>query len=153
VLALTGDHAAAAARFAEALGREPARVDARLAHATALLLAGRAAEARDSLLAGLRATPGEPNLTHALARLLASSPDPAVRDGQRALELARSVFEQEKTMEHAETVAMAYAESGAFDDAVRWQRTLLAEAERLGDAAWTARLRANLERYQRGEGP
>jgi tetratricopeptide (TPR) repeat protein len=152
-LGRAGDYSGAASRYAEVLERAPANVAARLAHATALALGGRADEARDSLLAGLRATPDEPNVTHALARLLAASPDRSVRDGQRALELALAVFEQAKTMEHAETVAMAYAEMGAFEDATRWQRTLLAEAERLAEPGWTERLRANLERYERRQAP
>lgn len=148
-----GDYAGAAERYGAALARDPGNVEARLAHATALLLGGRPAAARDTLVEGLAATPGELNLMHALARLLASSQDPAVRDGQRALELALAVFQQAKTMEHAETVAMAYAVTGAYDQAERWQRTLLTEAERLGDADWAERLRANLARYERDEAP
>jgi len=152
-LARRGDYSSAAARYRDVLERQPGHVGARLGLATVLVLASRHGEARDTLVDGLRTARAEPNLTHALARILASSPDRSVRDGQRALELARAAFAQAKTMEHAETVALAYAEIGAFGDAARWQRTLLDEAERLGDRVWIERLAANLERYERREAP
>jgi len=71
-----------------------ARTDAshlRLAEASALVLAGRDAEARRRLEQGLEALPRDGNLAHALARLLAASGDAAVRDGPRALEIARAI--------------------------------------------------------------
>jgi hypothetical protein len=49
---------------------------------------------------------------------------------------------------------MGYAEMGAFEDAVRWQRNLLRAAEETAaDPRLLARLRTNLELFERGERP
>jgi hypothetical protein len=74
-----------------------------------------------------------------------------VRDGQRAIELARVAYAGTPTFEVGETLAMAYAASGAFEEAARLQAELVATAEHARDAAWAARLRSNLERYERGD--
>jgi hypothetical protein len=108
-------------------------------------------EAREALREGLRAIAGDPGLIHGLARLLVTCDDPEVRDGQRAIELARVVYASGPTLECGETLAMAYAASGAFEEASRLQAELVGKAEQAGDAAWVARLRSNLERYQRGD--
>lgn len=144
-------YSAAADRYSEAIRLEPEHLPARLAQATGLMLDGRCLDARSALQDGIEALPNELNITHALARLLVTCPDAEARDGQLALELAEHVFRELPTFEHGETVGMAYAEMGAFDQAARWQEGLVAEAESLGDAAWVDRLRLSLVRYQRGE--
>jgi tetratricopeptide (TPR) repeat protein len=150
-LAIAGDYAAAAAAYQQAIRLDAGDVRPRLGLATALVLDGRCLEARESLREGLRAIPRDLAIVHALARLLVTCADPEVRDAQRAIELARFVYAATPTLECGETLGMAYAASGAFEEAARVQAELLARAEQAGDAAWTARLRANLERYQRGE--
>ncbi len=139
---------------AESYGRwieiEPESVTPWFSRALALLLAGRDAPARETLEAALDRLPGETSLTHLLARLLATSEDAAVRDGARALILARSVLAGASSPEHAETVAMALAETGSFDEAVRWQERIV---ETLGGAESPAASAAagRLELYRRGE--
>ena len=150
-LAAQGRYRAACAAYDETLRLEPEHVGARLAQATTLVLDGRCREARDRLREGLLAMPDDLELTHGLARLLVTCPDPDIRDGQAALELARRVYDHTPNLVRGETVGMAYAESGAFEEAARWQAALVEQAERLGDPAWVARLRVNLERYERGE--
>lgn len=59
-------------------------------------------------------------ICHALARLLAGSPDISIRNGKRALELALQVFQSSPTYRHARTVAMAYAQLNDCDEAVEW---------------------------------
>ena len=49
---------------------------------------------------------------HGLARLLATSPDDHVRDGQRAMTLVQDLVKQGRTLELGETLAMALAELG-----------------------------------------
>ena len=56
------------------------------------------------------------------ARLLATCPDPALRDGARAVTIAEKLVERELSVDHVETLAMALAEAGRFDDAIVWQR-------------------------------
>ena len=150
-LAIVGRYAAAGAAYREAIRLDPRDARPRLALATALALDRQCVGAREALRDGLKAIPGDLGLVHGLARLLVTCDDPEVRDGQRAIELARLVWASSPTLECGETLGMAYAASGAFEEAARWQADLVARAEQAGDAAWTARLRSNLERYQRGE--
>lgn len=86
-----------------------------------------------------------------LARILAASTNPAVRDGERALEMARRVFRAEPTLDHAQTVAMALAETGRFDEAVDLARQVLAEAGRRGDSSTAEAARGLLASFERRE--
>ena len=60
---------------------------------------GRYAEARLTLDETLERFPGDVATRHLLARLLAVSPDDAVRDGARAVELAQSVVDEQPALE------------------------------------------------------
>ncbi len=86
---------------------------------------GQFATAREALETALERFPGDLAVRHLLARLLATSPDAAVRDGERAVELARSVVDEQPALDHLETLAMALAEAGRFDEAVSWQQRAL----------------------------
>ena len=83
----------------------------------------------DNVVAGVTYDPVRDELFAAQQGLLAVSPDDAVRDGARAVELAQSVVDEQPALDHLETLAMAMAEAGRFDDAVTWQQRAL-EAER-----------------------
>lgn len=95
---------------------------------------------------------------NALARVLAACPDPTLRDGKRALDLAQRVFAAANSMQHAETVALAFAESGQCQEAAKWQKELVTAAEKQleketehkerGTEVLT-RLKAELARYEK----
>ncbi len=84
-----------------------------------------------------------------LAYLLAASPQVELRDGARALELARRAFEASATANHGALVAMALAESGRCDEAAEWARRMIVQAEAEGRKALAEKLRAELNRYER----
>jgi tetratricopeptide (TPR) repeat protein len=84
-----------------------------------------------------------------LARLLASSPDVSLRDGPRALEVAKAVNEAEPVPAHAETIALALAELGRCAEAVEWMKRAVASAERVKNHAEAARLTGEMGKYQR----
>lgn len=90
-------------------------------------------------------------LAHPLARLLASSPDAGLRDGPRALELALRVFEARRTAEHAETVAMAYAETNQCSAAADWQRNVLEASAGTVSGERLAELGSMLAHYETTE--
>ena len=94
-----------------------------------LFQTARYAEARRVLDETLERFPADIATRHLLARLLATSPDDAARDGGRAVELAQAVASEQPAVDHLETLAMALAEAGRFDDAVAWQQRAL-ERER-----------------------
>lgn len=151
-LARSGDFRAAAEAYGGAVAQDPSDVEARFGRAMALLLGGDAAGARNALEEDLRALPDAVPLTHLLARVLATAPDPAVRDGARAVELAGRVMARQQSLAHAETLAMAYAEAGDFDRAAEWQARVV-ERARAGGAPPAAReaMSRRLEGYRRGE--
>ncbi len=145
-----GEFAAAAAEFAAAVRLGPEDEQARFGLAMALILGDEHRRARQELEAGLARLQHSVPLAHALARLLATSPDAEVRDGGRALALARSVFQAAPSFEHAETVGMALAESGDYAAAAEWQRQVVARAEQAGQAEIAQRARRRLEGYEQG---
>src|SRR4029079_10513848 len=85
-------------------------------------------------------------IANALARLLATAPDDALRDGARALELARSVFTATRSPEVGQTYAMPLAETGNFTEAVKLQQETLIAYERSKLPVFRPALERNLER-------
>jgi tetratricopeptide (TPR) repeat protein len=147
-----GDYQGALGHYAAAQAAVPQNAPAALMRAMALVRQGpeRQGEAREVLESALRDHPEDAALGLTLARLLAASPAAAVRDGPRALALAQGLFDRANTLENAETLAMAQAETGEFADAAALQKNALiatAAAGRFGDLP---RLQANLTLYQAG---
>lgn len=150
-LAREGRFAEAASALARALALEPENERGQFSHAMALLLGESYAGALAALEGAVHELPQNVALRHLLARLLATCPDDAVRDGARALSLAREVVAADLKLDHVETLAMAFAESGLWDDAVSTQREVIAQAERLGAGAGRAHQQrlARLALYER----
>jgi predicted Zn-dependent protease len=138
----------AAAAFREVVELLPQESRPRVEEAEALAAGGDFAAARERLEAGLAAQPRKGELLHALARLLAAAADPGVRDPERALSLARLVYDARPDPLHAETLAMALAASGRFAEAAELQARLAADGG--GDDEARLRRRENLERYRAG---
>ncbi|MEM7479809.1 MAG: tetratricopeptide repeat protein [Acidobacteriota bacterium] len=151
LLGQTGRYQEAAGTYELLLDDTPDNVPVRLAQVTALIFAGEHAPARNSLERGLQAVPGNLDLIDVLARHLAACPDPAIREGARAVELAEVLFEGAPTPQSRETLAMAYAEAGRFADAVAMQELLIENAPDPIDPAIIEIWQANLARYQGGE--
>ena len=107
-------------------------------------------EARDLLDEANRRFPDRGLTAHALARLLAACPDTSLRDGQRALSLANSVYQAKKSPLYAETLAMSLAEAGHCQEAITLQKQLIAAAEQLKDKKLAARFKDGLAHYERG---
>jgi protein O-mannosyl-transferase len=117
--------------------------------AFALLQTGDAAQAAGVLSRAVEAHPDDVNLKHNLARLLATAPDPRVRDGERALRLAREVCERtgNRDPRALDTLSAAYAAVGQFDLARTTASRAAARAREVGDAATAAEIDAHARRY------
>jgi tetratricopeptide (TPR) repeat protein len=147
-----GDLGSATAHLARAADLRPDDAVPQLAVSMALLLSDRPREAVDRLEASLERLSGQPVLEHLLARVLAASSLPAVRDAARALGLAQALVEAQPTADHLETLAMALAASARFDDAVAAQERAIAAIEGAGSGAGAltaARRRLDLYRGRR----
>ena len=129
---------------------EPDWREARFGEAMALVRLARHPEALRRLRAATDRHPGEPAFPLAVARLLAASPDPRVRNGREALALAQALEAEHKTTAVAETLAMALAELGRFAEAVEWQRVAMSGAAAAGQAGASQRMAANLALYRLG---
>lgn len=102
---------------------------ARLGEARILVVRGEYAQARSVLERGLELLPTSRTLAFALGRILAACPDPALRDGERALRIARAVFAVEPTLPHAELVGSALAEVGRCDEAAMFLEEIVARTD------------------------
>jgi len=121
-----------------------------LLEAQMLIERGRFADSRKLLEHAFDLLPSSVPILGALARLLAASPDPAVRDGDRALELAERAYAAGKTLDHGETMALALAQLGRCDEAATWQSNLIQVAQKVGADDLVPGYSKDLERYQAG---
>ncbi len=144
-------YGSAAEHFTAVVAADPGHEGARFGAAWALARQGRHRAARERLEEGLEALPRSGLLAHALARLLAACPQRELRDGPRALELALAVQSSQESLEHAETVAMALAEAGRFQEAATWQQAVIERAATDGREQLLERLRRDLALYEGGE--
>lgn len=151
LLSRTDRCAEAIAAFDAAIGITPDHGASHARRAMCLARIGRADEA----LAGLElAQEGfvAPEVNEALVRLLAAAPEDSLREGRRALTLARLLTEQRPREPAAiEALAMALAEAGQMDEAIRRQGEAIALAEGSASADRLSSMRANLARFARGE--
>jgi tetratricopeptide (TPR) repeat protein len=87
-----------------------------------------------------------------LAWLLATDPEPEMRDGKDAVRWAKQACEavQYKEIQLIDTLAAAYAEAGDFRRAVTLARKCLAEAERDGQTQSIEVFRNRMKLYESG---
>jgi tetratricopeptide (TPR) repeat protein len=134
--------------YADVIARSPAVSQAAFGSAMALVRLGRYREARDRLEAATKTYADQPGFAHALARVLAAAPDDAVRDGARSVTITQGLLRNQRTLELMQTMAMALAEAGRFEEAVQWQREALAAAAQSNRRDLSGRLADNLSRYE-----
>jgi tetratricopeptide (TPR) repeat protein len=136
----------ALADFGRHLHLHPDDTMAYLARSTLHKQRGQWPEVLADLTAAHAAAPEHPLVGNSLAWYLATCPEDALRDGRRAVELARRACRATgwTNPQCLDTLAAACAETGAFDEAVRWQTEALAASPEEEKAA----VRARLEIYQ-----
>jgi tetratricopeptide (TPR) repeat protein len=139
----------ALAQYRDTLAINPRNSIARLGYAVSLVDAKRYREAREWLEEAISQFPDRSEYKIGLARVLSASPDDRVRDGQKAIALTQELFKGQRTTILGETIAMALAEYGDFQQAVMIQRDVMAAAEHAGLTAQLARMKRNLDLYER----
>jgi protein O-mannosyl-transferase len=103
--------------------------------AFALVQTGRWSEAAAVLKQAIAHRPQDDEIAHNLARVLATAPDPAVRNGAMALRLALAVRDRTggRDPRVLDTLAAAYALTGESELAVKTASEAAALARQLGD--------------------
>jgi tetratricopeptide (TPR) repeat protein len=114
--------------YAKVLTAEPASPAAQFGDALALYDTGAPGDAIEALTRAVAQHPTDRALALALARLLAAAPAP-LRNGTRALALAEPIVRAEATFEGAETMALALAALGRFDEAATLEGQAIAQAQ------------------------
>ncbi|HET6319798.1 MAG TPA: tetratricopeptide repeat protein, partial [Chloroflexota bacterium] len=134
--------------YAEIVRINPRATDAKFGYAIGLVRLHRYRDARDWLVEATRVQPDQPELALALARILAAAPDSSVRDGARAMAITEELFKGAKTTVLGETLAMALAAVGQYEEAARIQRGVLDAAKRAGLRSEVREMTANLRLYE-----
>jgi len=132
---------------------EPQNVFARLMQAMAAVHMGSYARARKLLEDAAEAFPGDADIANALARILAASPDPVVRDPGRALRIVQILVKNQQgdALEVGITLAMALASVGRFQEAAAYQGAIIRQLETSQQDSVARPLRQDLGRYQQGK--
>lgn len=148
-----GNMAQAGRHYGRVNELNPSHAFARFMQAMTLVKRKRYPAARTLLETSHRALPEDIDITHALARLLAASPQSTVDDGRTALKLLEGVLksQNEVAFEHFETLGMALAMSGQFNRALQVQQAMMNEVKQGGRADLAALLEENLILYRSGQ--
>ena len=146
-----GDSENAEQHYRRVIELDPGNPGAWLGEAQCMIDSGRFEQALRRLEEGVQVLPTNLPIAQVMVRVLAASPDGNVRNGKRAVEMARELVATRRGPVTLETLAMALAETGRFEEAESSQREAMAFAESAGLAGFLERLRMNLERYRNGE--
>jgi tetratricopeptide (TPR) repeat protein len=116
-----------------------------------LLRQGRIGEAVRHFRKAIELNPEYVQGIHALARILATHADPAVRDGKEAVRLAEIACAKtgQADPQALDTLACAYAETGRFDDAVRAVEKAIGLARSAKNEKLAADLQTHLTLFQK----
>lgn len=122
------------------------------ARGDALLSVGKHAEAIEDYGKAMKIQPEDDGILNNLAWVLATSPKDDVRDGKRAVELATKACEvtEFKKPHILSTLGAAYAETGDFENAIKWSTKAVELGEKdLKDQV--EQLKDELKHYEEGK--
>ena len=149
-LAQTGRPEEAVAHFQKAVAANPDYAEAYFNLGDTLYyLEHKAPEALAAWRAVLRIDPNHVPVLSQTAWVLATWPEPLLRDGTQAVELAQRAVRLSGGREPAilDTLAAAYAEAGRFSDAVQFAKQALSLAQQLNDRRLVEAVEARMALY------
>jgi tetratricopeptide (TPR) repeat protein len=139
-------HPASLADCDEAIRLDPTSLDNLFVRAVCRNKAGDFAGARDDFVELARLKPEDYARLNDFALLLAICPRDDIRNGVQAVEIAQKCCELTawKNPSILDTLAVAYAEAGQFDEAIRWQKAAVEHPDFPAKYADEARQRLRL---------
>jgi tetratricopeptide (TPR) repeat protein len=139
-------------QYQMALQINPALAEAHYNLGIALLLKGEAAEAISHYQKALQIEPANVQIQNNLAWLLATGADASLRNGNKAVELAKQANDLSGGSDPSilDTLAAALAETGRFSDATRTAQKAMELARAAGQQNLVKELDGELKRYQAG---
>ena len=150
VLADQGRLGEAIAKFQKALDIEPDFADAHGNLGTALSKQGKIADAMIHWREAVRLQPSNPRAVNRLAWAMATRPEPSIRNGAEAVELAQWAVQLSHSHEPVplDTLAAAYAQVGRFADATKTAKKALDLASRRADKELAASIKTKIALYE-----
>ena len=149
-LAMQGQADRALAHYVAALRLKPDSADAHGKVADLLARQGKIEDAVGHYREALRSSPDRMGLANNLAWLLATSPDPRIRDVAEAVRLAEGACRATDFREPTflNTLAAAYAEAGRFDEAIQTLKRIIPYASATQNQELMNDLERRLELYE-----
>jgi serine/threonine-protein kinase len=143
----------ASARIGQLLAAEPENTETLIFQAEVLRLQGKYREAIESYHRVLRLKPDTHEVANRLAWMLATHPDPGVRNGEEALQLARHACDAtgNQAPNFLDTLAAACAETGRFAEAVTVARRAVDLLKASGDQTKLREVENRLRLYELGQ--
>jgi tetratricopeptide (TPR) repeat protein len=153
VLANQGRFEEAISHYLEALRLNPTNTEAHFNLAIALMTQGKPAEAIAHYTEALRLRPDDATVLNDLARILATHQDERIRNRAEAMRLAARACELTGNRDPAklDTLAVAYAAGGRFQDAIQTGQKAADLAVAGGDQKLARAIRDRLELYKAGK--
>jgi len=149
-LALRGQLVAAISQFRKALKIEPALANAHGNLGTALSKHGKIDEAMVHWRERVRLQPNDAPAVNQLAWAMATCPEPSIRNGAEAVELAQWAVLLSHSREPVpmNTLAAAYAQAGRFAEATKTAQKALGLAARQEDQALAESIKTKIALYE-----
>ena len=149
LLLMARRHDEATAEFAEAVRHDPDNAQTHYHLGRALKRQGKSAAAVPKYRRALELSPDHLSALFDLAVIRAADPDPKVRDGEEAIQLATKACKltRDRDPKMLDVLAAAYAQAGQFLKAKRIATKAFELARRAGDERLARRIRARIGLY------
>jgi tetratricopeptide (TPR) repeat protein len=146
-----GEYDAAAEHYAQIAHQLPNSVEVQYLLGLAWLAAGHCEWSQQVLARALAIAPGDGQVMTALARTYSTCEGVTDEQRKQALDAATAMYERAPDGVTAETLAMASAANGQFEDAVDLQAQAMFEAIKRGEQSEVEWLKQNMSRYEAGQ--
>ncbi len=144
----SGEYELAGEHYAQVAHQLPGSVDVMYLLGMAWLAAGECQWANPVLLRAAGMAPADRQIMTALTRAYSTCPEATPEERGKALAAARALYDVQPDMDTSETLAMASAANGEFEEAVDAQAQAIFEALKNGAEDRLTWLQENMQRYQ-----